>query len=1380
MASITINNISNDNIINYQEYNSNLVVSGIVNDIPTGTTLTLTLDNKSITTTTLADKTFSFTIPSEFVSQSSELYVHQLSDKTAYIINISSTNPEASSSKAFYIDLSSNVMSYNTFIDGNGVYEGLPQDGDAIDAAAVNKGPTQNRKDILYLDSIVGDVAGIIDQKSNLYDNDANNDLISPNGTISNAISQLRVDVGNKNLLYTNTKSSLVSAINELKDNMYRPSQALNLVASYDYQTNGNYVLSGGNITYLETIPETSLPPKNVIMNNQPFQVIRDPNNYVTTSTEYNHFSLTPGKILVRGYETTIKSAMNLYFQNTITDDQPLHRRKYEDDVIMQKTSSSGVNDVYKILYLDSYIQGIYSITSVEGIKTFPQDFIFTTSGTAYQQLNNALKSSIQTISSITFDNVRLVSIPTTLYVNGVPYTCELDLNGYGINWTGNTPPAGISCTIINGSLIYKGVLESSGNLNNYISIAPSKDSILVNKTIAFNNGIGTISFTRVTPRYDKIIMSITHTDYKANYWDSSYDYSRNDIVVFNGLTWKALLDNSNIEPVEGSDWTNLGVTYEGVTTQPIFVYKEGYNNNSGYPVIPTNNSDDLVLCTILNVYGQPPIVKNEYVSAYKMTDIRKMEEMLNDGIYNLAKLSLTQNLSLSDSNLTKNMFVEPFFDNDLRDTELELGHIDSSASNSMFIQDGILTHSISFQNINTVVDTPYPYIQFDTTENSTVLVEQPLYSRSVLINKYQVTTPPIVKLNVYPQAFTWFDEEQNNLIIQKNATVDGAVVNYDSVSKIVNSSTSNTTTTSNWWSTTDTTTTKTTTVKESTEYRTDVLDSIINEPRKVPQYNLRITAPAYSFNGGEELAIQLGDLPQFAGVVSGNVVTATSNGALDATLVIGGDIKPFMSGDRKLTVIGIGTPHTPGTDYISGAIGTTTVTQTPFLKTINNYEIINRSIINTQSSVSTTTQTWDGGGDPLAQTFVAPKTSYLHSVYVMVDAINGNNSAYTVENSDTVVNETILPKNLLPEDLQVVLFGVTAGYPDYDKILAKGTLVKGTVINQLNPTYSRIELFPKVKLEKDKSYAFCVATGFETYARRDASGKIIIGADNLRLKLRSVKLGENYPNPGAKNILYNQQGYINGVMLSSSNMHTWTAHQEEDLTFKLTECLFTGGNKVVNFNINKISLTNITDIVFQAGVEVPGSTNITHKLKYGTGSLTANTSLISGEHKILGTKISSLNISQLESTLLTSEVPVSGKYLESPKLFREASLFMGTIDSVSTYVSKNIDLTDGSLFGEDKKLRVYLDFNNYDSNRVKIYYTTDEVINNSSSWIVMYEDINYKGPSGEKRFFSNSNDDSISLGDKLRIKIVFKTNINSQAEYTTRIGAKNLRVFAY
>jgi hypothetical protein len=122
----------------------------------------------------------------------------------------------------------------------------------------------------------------------------------------------------------------------------------------------------------------------------------------------------------------------------------------------------------------------------------------------------------------------------------------------------------------------------------------------------------------------------------------------------------------------------------------------------------------------------------------------------------------------------------------------------------------------------------------------------------------------------------------------------------------------------------------------------------------------------------------------------------------------------------------------------------------------------------------------------------------------------------------------------------------------------------------------------------------------------------------------------------------------------------------------------------------------------------------------------------------------------------------------------------MGTIDSVSTYVSKNIDLTDGSLFGEDKKLRVYLDFNNYDSNRVKIYYTTDEVINNSSSWIVMYEDINYKGPSGEKRFFSNSNDDSISLGDKLRIKIVFKTNINSQAEYTTRIGAKNLRVFAY
>lgn len=1376
MASITINQISNDNILNYKEYNLNLTITGITDSIPQGEVIYLTLDGKTIQSTVQSDKSFSFTIPTNYISQDTELYVKQLNDKCAYIVKVFTTTTQAESMIAFYVDLSTNVMSYDNFVDGVGDYVGLPQDGDVIDAKNATVGPIQNRKDLLYLDSIIGDTTKIIDQKSSTYDNSAENDLESPNGTISNAISQLRVDVGNKNLLYTTTKNSLVSAINELKENMYRPSQALNLVAHYDYQTNGNYVLNGATVSFTKSLNESEIPSKSILMKTQPYQIKRDDASYPTTSTKYNQFSITAGKMLVKGYEVILKNTMEMFFQNTMEDEQPLHRRKYEDDVVMKKTSTSSSNDIYKISYLDSYIQGIYSVSTVQGVKTYNQNFTFTTNGSSYQQLNTALKNAIITNNNITFDDVKIVSIPTSLTVNGTSYTCELDLNGFGINWKSGTPPSGISCTINSGNLVYRGILNDDGHLSSYVSISDKKDSILVSKSLTFTDDVAVISLYRITPRYDKIVMSVDASDYKSNYWDSSVQYNRNDVITYNGIAWKALISNVGTEPVSGETWENLGLTYEGVTTQPVFIYKEGYNNSNSYPVIPTSNSDDLVLCTILNIYGQEPIVKSEYVSAYKMTDIKKMEDLLNDGIYNLARLSLTQNLSLSDSNLTKNMFVDPFFDDDMRDSELELAHVDTAASNSMFIQDGILTHSISFQNVICSMTSNTPYIQFDCTEASIALVEQPLYSRSVLINKYQVTTPPIVNLTVSPQAYTWFDETQNNTIVQQTATVNGSVVDYESVSKIINSSTTTTSTTSDSWSTTTTTTTRTTSVTDSTQYRTDVLSSVINEPRKVPQYNLTITAPAYSFNGGEELRIQLGDVSEFAGVISGNIVKANANGSLNTTIAIGGDIKPFLSGDRILTVEGIGMPHTPATDYISGAKGVASVTQTPFLKTINNYEIINKQIINTSVSSSVTEII---NSDPLAETFVATKSAYLHSVYVMVDAINGNNSNYSVETSDTIVNETILPNNMLPEDLEVVLFGCTAGYPDHDIILAKGILPKGTIINQTSPQYSKIELFPKIKLEKDKTYSFCVATGFESYARRNSSGQVIIGQDNLRLKLRSIKLGEYYPNPGLKNTLYNQQSYINGVMLSSSNMYTWTAHQDEDLTFKLTECLFTGGSKTVQFNSNNTTYNDITDIVYQAGVECNGSTAISHKLKYGIGNTSKSLQLINGEHKILQAKIGTMNLHQVECVLNTAEIPTSGMYYESPKLFKEASLFFGTIDPVSVYVTKNIDLTGNSQFSENKKLRVYLDVKNFSNSRMKVYYTTDSVISDAS-WNLMYNDTAYVGPTDEKRFFVDNVDSAIPLGDNLRIKIVLKTDINVVNEYTTRIGIKNLRVFAY
>lgn len=1391
MASIIIDTISNDNIINYDNYKLDLQITGSVSGIPSGGTLYLDLNGKTINTTVQSDNTYTFTINNDYISQDTEMYVLELQDKTPYIVKVYSTTYSVETYKAFYVDLSTTVMSYTNFLNGSGSYVGLPQDGDEINAANVNVGSIQNRTDLLLLDEKIGDISTLVDQKSSSYVESSSNDLDNANSTIVNSISQLRIDIGNKNLLQTNSKVSLVSAINELQENMYKPSQALNLVAHYDFQTNGNYVLNGGTISYLETLSESSLPTEKELLTSTPYQLIRHSSNYQTTSTKYNKFSIVASKILIQGYEISLNKAYNLYFQDTMEDNQPKHTIQYEDDITAAKVGVDGSNNIYKILYLDSYFTGIYSLQSVEGTATYSNGFTFTTNGSSTQSLYLSLKSAIQTNLGVVYSTVKLTSIPSSLTVNGTSYPCTLDANGFGVVWTGSVPPSGYSCTI--SSLTYIGKYESD-TVNTYCSITSGKDAIYIPAATNFSSV--TVSFGRILPRYDRIYVGVEHTDYNSKNYNSSFSYSINDYVVFNGCEYKCIASCSNIEPTNTTYWKNLGTVYEGVSLQPFFVYLEGYNNTQGYPTIPDiKNNNYLPLCTILNVYGQKPVIKNEYVKAYKMTDLQKMQDTLNDSLYNISRLALVQNLSSADENVTKNLFAEPYFDNDLRDEELELTH--SVSAKSAMINNGVLTSSVSFNTVNYNVTSDHPFLQLNTQEYQTV-AEQPIYSRSVLINKYQVSSPRNINITVTPQSYNWFADEQINNYIEYSATLNGSSVSYSSVSDITSGATSSTRTTTSGLRTTTTTTTTTTTVSSSVteDYRTEEISKLITTPLDVPEYTINIKAPNYSFNGGEQVRIQLGDLAEYYGLTnSSTVVVADYYGALNFSFVLGGSTKPIKSGDRVLRVEGVGVPG-KGSSYISDSRGTSIVTQTPWLKIINNYDLVSRDVVRTTSTSSTSTTNWNwngngrggngGGGDPLAQTFVATETMYLDSIYFMVDAID---SSIDIENTENYVNQKILTNNALPENIDVYLYGTTAGYPDYEKIIATGVLPRGTIINQSSPTYSKVELFPKPKLESGKTYAFVVAAPYETkaiYRQTSASSWTVgVGENNTRLKLRAVKLGETYPNPGAKNTLYNSQGYISGVMLSSSNAMTWTAHQDQDLTFKITSSKFSSAAKTVNFNTVTNNLTNITDVLFAMGSNIPSNTYINTNVYYSTssgGDITNNISVSNGEHKILTSKIPTLSKSYIKAVMGSYETPVNGLVSESPVLYKEAALYFGTVNETSVYCTQNIDLTDGVTFAENKQLRVYLDtLNVSDSNigRLKVYYTTDVTID-SDSWVEMPVDSSYYSNTGEKRFLANAGDNAIEMGSYLRIKIVISTNLNSQTEINTRIGVKNLRVFTF
>ena len=333
---------------------------------------------------------------------------------------------------------------------------------------------------------------------------------------------------------------------------------------------------------------------------------------------------------------------------------------------------------------------------------------------------------------------------------------------------------------------------------------------------------------------------------------------------------------------------------------------------------------------------------------------------------------------------------------------------------------------------------------------------------RSVSQSRYAQV--PKVELTVSPRTFTWIDSQKINDYKERNATLNGVKVDYSTVSDIANSSV--TIDNSTWWQINTTTTT--TTVTESKDFRTETIDTLIEEPRKVPQYTLSIKAPNYSFNGGEQLAIKLGDAGELYGLSSGNFITSNDLGGLDITVNVGGDVFPLLSGDRTLTVEGIGVPNgTDEPDHISRARGAVSIEQQPFLRTINNYDIINKDILRvTSTHIEDISWSWGGdGGDPLAQTFIAPSSSYVHSLYVMVDAVDGNNADITNETAENYVNQKILTAGKLPEDINILLYGTTAGYPDHEKLLATGSLPRGSFVHQVTTDWDKIEFTPKVKL---------------------------------------------------------------------------------------------------------------------------------------------------------------------------------------------------------------------------------------------------------------------------------------------------------------------------
>lgn len=137
-------------------------------------------------------------------------------------------------------------------------------------------------------------------------------------------------------------------------------------------------------------------------------------------------------------------------------------------------------------------------------------------------------------------------------------------------------------------------------------------------------------------------------------------------------------------------------------------------------------------------------------------------------------------------------------------------------------------------------------------------------------------------------------------------------------------------------------------------------------------------------------------------------------------------------------------------------------------------------------------------------------------------------------------------------------------------------------------------------------------------------------------------------------------QPYQIGVLLSSSNASTWTAHQDRDMAFRLHKAVFTQVNKTVA--LGTVAVVAATDLVLSCMQETPSSeTSISYDLGLPDGS-TVN---VSADQPVR------------LATAVTGNITVSAKMVGSasaaPVLLPGAQLIVGAVATTANYVSRSI-----------------------------------------------------------------------------------------------------------
>lgn len=192
-------------------------------------------------------------------------------------------------------------------------------------------------------------------------------------------------------------------------------------------------------------------------------------------------------------------------------------------------------------------------------------------------------------------------------------------------------------------------------------------------------------------------------------------------------------------------------------------------------------------------------------------------------------------------------------------------------------------------------------------------------------------------------------------------------------------------------------------------------------------------------------------------------------------------------------------------------------------------------------------------------------------------------------------------------------------------------------------------------------------------------------------------------------------QPYVVGVLLSSSNARTWTAHQDRDLAFRLLKASYSA--KSASIELGNVSLpAGTTDILLTGAAELPGAAcwnDYALVLPSGRGTL----SLSDGQSVTLSQAVSG-------SAKLTARLHGDSEF--TPILWPGTQIIAGRLRTSGDYVSRSIVTT-----GANKAILIYDEWKPSGSN------ITPQIQIDSGAWqaLTLAESVNQGDGVVERRY---------------------------------------------